>query len=129
MNKPLRVSCRIIRLGGVLCAYERLWLGILVLALCGASWAEKGVLVVQVENIRKLPVAGVAIKVEGSPVIGRSDRFGRARIKLDAGAEVNDQVFIQIQAPAGRHLVLLSPWDERAQIPPFTNEIINFVRL
>lgn len=100
-----------------------------LLALATACWAEKGILVVNVKDIHKNQVAGVTISLEGSAESGTSDPAGRARIKLDPQTEVNDWVVLQIKPPRGRDLVLISPWDQRVQVPPFQKESVNYVPL
>jgi tetratricopeptide (TPR) repeat protein len=126
MNKLLEILARVINQSRV---YRKFWLVALPLALCSASWAEKGIMVVQVKDIQKKPVPGAEIAIEGSGEPGMTDRLGRARVKLDPQTKVNDWVFLQIKPPAGRDLVLISPWDERTQIPPFDNESTNYVPL
>jgi hypothetical protein len=100
--------------------------GTLLLApLCSA---EKSYLVIQVSDIHDKPVVAVNLAVKGSSESGISDSAGRARIKLDPQAKVNDWIALLIlQSPKGKDLVFISPWDAHAQVPPFENESVNFL--
>src|SRR5437667_9234834 len=100
----------------------RIWCLITVTAcVCCASiivYAEAGVLVVDVEDARNRPVSGVQIGVEGDGGSTVTDDHGKARIRLAAQNKANDFVFLRIlRSPPGRHLVMLSPWDARIQVP------------
>jgi tetratricopeptide (TPR) repeat protein len=107
-----------------------LFLVLSFIAFSAGSWAEKGILVIQVADIHNRPVAGIELAAKGSSESGTTDRYGRTRIKLDLQTKVNDWVAIQIvKSPAGKDLVLISPWDAHAQVPPFENETTNFLPL
>src|SRR5262245_14509967 len=99
---------------------------IVFLVLAPACWAEKGILVVNVKDIHKNPVAGVMVALEVSAESGTSDAAGRSRIKLDPQTEVNDWIVLQMKAPRGKVLVLISPWYQRTQVPPFQKESVNY---
>jgi hypothetical protein len=99
-----------------------------MLALGTACWAEKSVLVVHVADIYGQPVVAVELAAQGSSESGKTDRFGRTRIKLGPQLKVNDWIALQIvHSPAGKDLVFISPWDAHAQVPPFDNETVNFL--
>jgi len=109
---------------------KSLRLALCVIAFATTCQAEKPYLVIQVADIHNQPVAGIEIAAKGSSESGTTDRFGRARIKLDTQAMVNDWVVIQIvKSPAGKDLKLISPWDGHARVPPFENETSNFLPL
>jgi tetratricopeptide (TPR) repeat protein len=101
-----------------------------MLVLIAVCHAEKGTLVIQVSDIHNQPVANVELAAKGSSESGITDRFGRARIKLDPQTKVNDWIILQItRSPAGKDLVFISPWDAHVQVPPFENETTNFLPL
>ncbi len=101
-----------------------------IFAFVTACQAEKGYLVIQVADIHNQPVAGIVLATKGSSESGTTDRFGRTRIRLDPQIKVNDWVAIQIvRSPVPKDLVLISPWDAHAQVPPFENETVNFLPL
>jgi tetratricopeptide (TPR) repeat protein len=107
-----------------------LCLALCILAFATACHAERGYLVIQVADIHNQPVAGIELATKGSSESGTTDRFGRTRIKLDSQIKVNDWVAMQIvRSPQGKDLVLISPWDAYAQVPPFDNETVNFLPL
>jgi tetratricopeptide (TPR) repeat protein len=95
-----------------------------------ACQAEKSYLVVQVADLHGQPITGLELATKGSSESGTTDRLGRTRIKLDSQIKVNDWVAMQIvRSPKGKDLVLISPWDAHAQVPPFDNETVNFLPL
>src|SRR5882672_1847227 len=113
---------------------RRLWCVMAVTAcVCCASffvYAEAGILVLNVEDAHKRPVSGVQIGVEGDGGTAVTDDHGKARIRLAAQNKENDFVFLRIlKSHPGRHLVMLSPWDARIQVPSFENKSENFVRV
>lgn len=101
-----------------------------VLALTISCRAEPGILVVHIKDIYGRPVAGVELAAEGSSESATSDRFGRARIKIDPHTRANEWISLQLVAsPLGKDFVLISPWDSSIQVPPFDGETVNFVSL
>jgi len=109
---------------------KTLRLALCIFAFVRACHAERGYLVIQVADIHNQPVAGIELATKGSSESGTTDRFGRTRIKLDSQIKVNDWVAMQIvRSPKGKDLVLISPWDAHAQVPPFDNETVNLLPL
>jgi hypothetical protein len=104
------------------------WLTFLIVVLTAPCLAEKAVLVVQINDVQNHPVIGVLIKTAGASEPARSDPTGLARIKLDSTTKVNAWIHLQIvESPKGKDLVLISPWDGAAQVPPFEDESTNYV--
>ena len=96
----------------------------------GILWMEAGILVVNVQDVRKHPVSGVQIGVEGDGGSAVTDDHGKARIRLAPQNKEKDWVSLQIvKSPLGKDLVMVSPWDSRTPIPSFENESENFVRI
>lgn len=93
-----------------------------------AVWAEKNVLVIQVNDNQNRPVEGLEIKTTGASESGITDRKGLARIKLDAQAK--NWVTLQIvKSPPAKDFVLISPWDSRTLVPSFENESTDVVTI
>ena len=101
----------------------------LILA-CPLAWAETGILVVHVKDVKRHPVAGLKIGVEGDGGSAFTGEDGRARIPLAIQTKAKSSVTLQIvKSPPGKDLVMVSPWDYRAQVPSFENESDNFVEV
>ncbi|MBV9498455.1 MAG: tetratricopeptide repeat protein [Acidobacteriaceae bacterium] len=91
-------------------------------------FAERGVLVVHIEDVHRHPISGVRLRAGDSSVGSPTDSFGAARIRLAANAKPGDVVMLEIVAtPNGKDLVMVSPWEEWVNVPPFENEAKNFV--
>lgn len=88
---------------------------------------ERGVLVVEVRDVLKQPVAGVSVTAGPGGTVVRTDAWGRARVRLDVATQPGMVVPLRIKAPPGRPLAVLSPLDEQARVPPWENEAQNFV--
>jgi tetratricopeptide (TPR) repeat protein len=101
------------------------------LCLAGATaWAETGILVVHAKDVKRRPVAGLEVGVEGDGGSAVTDRAGKARIKLAPQTKEKSSVPLQIvKSPSGQDLVMVSPWDYRTQVPSFENESDNFVEV
>ncbi len=112
--------------------WER-WLAVLALCtgVCGADmplWAETGILVVNVQDVHRHPVAGLKIGVGGDGGSDITDDNGKARIRIAAENKPSDWVTLQIlRSPPGREFVMVSPWDSRTPIPSFENKSDNSV--
>jgi tetratricopeptide (TPR) repeat protein len=92
--------------------------------------AETGFLVVHVEDVQGHPVAGLEIGVKGDGGSAKTDSKGKARIALAPQTKEKTSVSLQIvKSPSGQDLVMVSPWDYRAQVPSFENESDNFVEV
>jgi hypothetical protein len=101
--------------------------GARAVSLSAAAGRERGVLVVEVRDVQKRPVAGVAVTAGAGGTVVRTDTWGRARVRLDADTRPGMIVSLRIRAPANRPLAVLSPLDEQARVPPWENEAQNFV--
>ena len=99
--------------------------------LASPAGAEQGILVVQVSDVRGVPISGVRIATRGDGSIGApTDAAGRTRIRLAAQTRPATIVALTIAgAPKPRDLVFISPWDNHVRIPPFENESQNFVSI
>ena len=92
------------------------WLGL----LCAIARAETGILVLHVMDVRRHPVTGLKIGVEGDGGSGITGPDGKVRIRLAPGTTEKKWVSLQIvKSPPGKDLVVVSPWDYRAQVPSF----------
>ncbi len=93
---------------------------------CPMASAESGILVVHVKDVQRQPVSGLKIGVEGDGGSAVTDENGKARIKLAPQTKQKSSVSLQI---VSQFLVMVSPWDYRAQVPSFENESDNFVEV
>jgi tetratricopeptide (TPR) repeat protein len=92
--------------------------------------AERGFVLMQVQDTRHHPVRGVEIGVEGNGSSQLTGDDGKARLAVGAAAKEGDWLTLMIaRSPAGQDLVMISPWDLRAQIPSFDDKPENFVRV
>jgi tetratricopeptide (TPR) repeat protein len=91
-----------------------------------APAAERGVLVVEVRDVRRRPVHGVRVAVAGDGTGDVTDQDGRARIRLAPATRPGTVVSLRVR-PGRDSLVLLSPWDEQTRVPPWENEQQNYV--
>src|ERR1035438_1535212 len=95
---------------------------------CPIAWAETGILVVNVEDVKGNPVLGLEIGVKGDGGSAVTDKNGKARIKLAPQTKENSLVSLQVvKSPPGRDLAMVSPWDHWVRVPPFENESGSFV--
>jgi hypothetical protein len=90
------------------------------------SHAESGILVVHVKDVKRHPVAGVHLGVEGDGGSGVADHNGKARIQLAPQTKPKSWVSLQI---VNTDWVMVSPWDYRTLVPSFENEADNFVEV
>ena len=101
--------------------------------VCAAPlFAEEGILVVHIGDLRGYPIAGVRLRAGAGSSISSTrdtaDTFGAARIRLAANTKAGDVVMLEIVAvPKDKDLVIISPWDRWALVPPFEEEAKNFV--
>jgi len=99
------------------------------LCLVPVSLAEQGVLVIHVSDTQKRPISGVQLATEGDGSVGApTDVAGKTRIRLAPQTRPQSWVTLQI-VKSLRDLVFISPWDGRAQVPPFENESDNYARI
>ncbi|MGI8962583.1 MAG: hypothetical protein ACR2IV_23065 [Bryobacteraceae bacterium] len=84
----------------------------------------------QVEDAQRHPIRGVEIGIEGAGGSNLTGDDGKALLPLNKETAENDWVSLQIlHSPAGRDLVMVSPWDYRALVPSFKNKSENFLRV
>lgn len=96
-------------------------LGLAALLATGAAWAEDGILVVHVNYLDKKPLPRVRIGTTGDGSIEVTDVGGRARVRLAPGVKAGQEVALQV-VPGENDKdswVFISPWDQRALVPPF----------
>jgi tetratricopeptide (TPR) repeat protein len=102
---------------------RRPWVCAAFLALCaaGAARAEDGVLVVHATYLDRKPLPRVRIGTTGDGSIEVTDVGGRARIRLAPGVKTGQEVGLQVVPGEGDKdsWVFISPWDQRALVPPF----------
>ena len=99
-----------------------------LVAVCSPELkAEPVKLGIFVTDARERPIQGVALTVAGaSNSSPRTDRNGKTQITLDPATKPNSEVTLVIALqPAGRELVILSPWSKRVRVPPFDNSSSN----
>jgi len=95
--------------------------GLAALLAAGAAWAEDGILVVHVNYLDKKPLPRIRIGTTGDGSIEVTDVAGRARIRLAPGVKAGQEVALQV-VPGENDKdswVFISPWDQRALVPPF----------
>ena len=96
-------------------------LGLAALLAAGVAWAEDGILVVHVNYLDKKPLPRIRIGTTGDGSIEVTDVAGRARIQLAPGLKAGQEVALQV-VPGENDKdswVFISPWDQRAIVPPF----------
>ena len=92
--------------------------------------AERGYVLVKIEDTANHPVRGVEIGIEGAGGSKITDDQGKARLPLGGSTKENDWLpLVILHSPAGRDFVIISPWDNRAQVPSFADKPENFVRV
>jgi len=94
--------------------------------------AEQGILVLHIGDLRGYPIAGVRLRAGAGSSISSpretADTFGAARIRLAANTKAGDVVMLEIVGvPKDKDLVIISPWNKWALVPPFEEEPKNFV--
>src|SRR5580658_5851646 len=89
-----------------------------------ALHGEQGFLALYVTDTQGSPLSGVQLTVKGDGGSGKAVN-GKARIRLAAQTQAKSWVTLGITSPS--NLVLVSPWDERVQVPSFANESQNYV--
>lgn len=89
----------------------------------------EGILVVHVASPQGQPIPGVQLSTKGEDSTGSpTDVAGKTRIKLAPQTRPGNWVSLQVVGTLdGKNLIILSPWDARAQVPPFENEEENYV--
>jgi hypothetical protein len=92
--------------------------------------AETGKIVVQVQDVHHLPVKGVGIGIDGIGGSGVTGDDGKVVLALGNDAKEGELISLAVlHSPPGKDLVMVSPWDNRAIVPPFSNKAENFIRI
>jgi tetratricopeptide (TPR) repeat protein len=90
--------------------------------------AERGYVLVEVQDTQKRPVRGVEIGIDGLGGSKLSGEDGKAKIPIGNAANEGDWFSLTLlHSPGGKDLAIISPWDNRAQIPSFADKPENFV--
>src|SRR5262249_26688868 len=96
---------------------------------CGA-WSETGKMWVAVQDAYEKPIAEVEIGIKGIGGSKLTGSDGKVQLALAKDTLENDWMVFQIvHSPPGKDLVIISPWDARAQVPSFKEKAENFVLL
>src|SRR5262249_25816200 len=96
---------------------------------CGA-WSETGKMWVAVQDAYEKPIAEVEIGIKGIGGSKLTGSDGKGQLALAKDTLENDWMVFQIvHSPPGKDLVIISPWDARAQVPSFKEKAENFVLL
>jgi hypothetical protein len=99
--------------------------------------SERGTVLVRVVDVHGKPVGGVEIGMNGAGGSGTtssgsintpSKDDGKLLLSVGADTKENDLIsFALLKSPPGQDLAILSPWDNRARVPPFADKPENFV--
>jgi tetratricopeptide (TPR) repeat protein len=104
-----------------------LFLGCVFAQLCNA---EKGKLVVKVEDVQQRAIKNVEVGIDGIGGSGITGNDGKIVLTLGNATKDGDWVSLYlIHSPPGKDLVIISPWDRRTMVPPFADKAENFVRI
>src|ERR1043165_1482265 len=98
------------------------------LSLCAITYAEDGILVIQVIYPNGKAIPGVMITATGDGSQAMTDDAGKARLKLAPGThEGSDVTLSLVRLPEGKDLRFVSPWDGKVKVPSFANNSNNAV--
>jgi hypothetical protein len=99
-------------------------------SVCPPCQAEHGFVLVQVQNTKHHPLRGVEIGIEGFGSSKMTGDDGKAKLSVGSATKEDDWISLAIvHSPPGKDLVMISPWDNRAQVPSFEDKPENFVRV
>lgn len=104
-------------------------------ALGHVCYAERGYVLVQVEDTAHKPVRALEIGIDGpGGSSALTDDHGGAKLALGSAAKEGDWLSLVIRhSPPGtaldKQFVMISPWDSRAQVPSFESKPENFIRV
>ena len=104
-----------------------LTLGLLLVAGSVPLLAERGILVLNVQDTQGTPIAGAEIGAKGDGGSAVTGKDGKARVPLAAGTKEKSHVDLQIIRP--KTLVFIEPWENPVQVPSFENGSANYVRV
>jgi tetratricopeptide (TPR) repeat protein len=93
-------------------------------------WAERGFVLVQVQDTGHHPLRGVEIGIDGFGSSKMTGDDGKAKLSVGSAAKEGDWLsFTILHSPPGKDLAMISPWDNRVQVPSFEDKPENFVRV
>jgi tetratricopeptide (TPR) repeat protein len=102
-------------------------LGVYLTQLCQA---ERGFVLVQVQDTKNHPLRGVEVGIDGFGGSNMTGNDGKAKLSLGSAAKEGDWISLSIlHSPPGKDWVMLSPWDNRSQVPSFEDKPDNFIRI
>src|ERR1035441_3961819 len=112
----------------------RAFIPIVCLALCISlgvrCQAERGYVLVVVQDTHHNPVRGVEIGVEGYGDSKITDDHGNAQLAVGKATLPGDGITLKIiPSPHGKDLVMYSPDDGRSQVPSFEDKPDNVARV
>jgi hypothetical protein len=92
--------------------------------------AERGFVLVQVQDTKHLPVPRLEIGIEGMGGSKITDDDGKAQLPVGNATKEADWLSLSIlHSPAGQDFVMVSPWDNRVLVPSFEDKPENFLRI
>jgi tetratricopeptide (TPR) repeat protein len=104
---------------------------VLVITLAaGPCLAESGYITVLVQDSQKHPVrlAEIGVEKNGGSKLTKDD--GKAQLPLAQSVKTNDWITFQlVHSPPGKDLAIVSPWDNRTQVPSFADKSENLVTI
>jgi tetratricopeptide (TPR) repeat protein len=107
--------------------------GLLLLTGClfpRLSLAETGKILVQVQDKNHRPVKGAEIAIDGIGGSGVTGDDGKTALALGKDTKEGEWVsFTLLHSPPNSDLAIFSPYDYRAQVPPFVEKSENFVKI
>src|SRR6202012_3745434 len=81
-------------------------------------------------DTERRPVQGLEIGVEGFGGGKLTGADGKALLPVASTVKQGEWLSLAIlHSPHGRDLVIVSPWDYRAEVPPFDNKPESFIRV
>ena len=103
---------------------------LLSLSFARECLAERGYVLLQVEDARSHPIRGIEIGIEGRGDSGMTGDDGKVRLAVGAAAVPGDSIsLVVLHSPARQDFVLVSPWDTRAIVPSFEDKPQNFIKI
>ncbi len=97
-------------------------------SLCDSARAERGYVVVQVEDAQGHPVRHLEIGVKGYGSSQLTGDDGKAKLRVGSAIRENDHLtLIILHSPPGRDFVMVSPWSNQERVPPFEDKPDNYI--
>ena len=94
------------------------------------SRAERGYVLVQVQDAQHKPVRKLEIGIEGFGASAVTGNDGKAKLPIGSAAVPGDSISLAVlHSPPGKDFVMISPWDNRAIVPSFEDKPANFIRV